>query len=255
MGHCVLRTMLVVCTIVATLAPNQVAPQASAAACETFPQTGKTVCDPFLGYWRTHGGLVQQGLPLTDELVEVSAIDQKPYTVQYFERARFEKHPEKAPPYDVLLGLLGREQAMAKYPTPPAAIPGDPFNNPALPQECATFAQTGKRVCGPFLDYWRTHGDLAQQGLPLTDIFLEKSPTNALTYPTQYFERARFEYHYELPARRMPSSWACSGVSNCWPAILMAYRSYAMTSPTRRAAGRPYGRPPVPQAMTTVGFA
>lgn len=32
------------------------------------------------------------------------------YTVQYFERARFEHHPEHAgTPYEVLLGLLGRE--------------------------------------------------------------------------------------------------------------------------------------------------
>jgi hypothetical protein len=29
--------------------------------------------------------------------------------VQYFERARFEYHPENQPPYDVLLGLLGRQ--------------------------------------------------------------------------------------------------------------------------------------------------
>jgi hypothetical protein len=28
--------------------------------------------------------------------------------VQYFERARFEHHPENAPPYDVLLGQFGR---------------------------------------------------------------------------------------------------------------------------------------------------
>jgi hypothetical protein len=29
--------------------------------------------------------------------------------MQYFERARFEAHPENAPPFDVLLGLLGRQ--------------------------------------------------------------------------------------------------------------------------------------------------
>jgi hypothetical protein len=169
----------------------------SAAACRTFAETGRTVCNPFLAYWDGHGGLAQQGLPLTDEFTEVSPTDGKPYTVQYFERARFEKHPENAPPYVVLLGLLGREQYQAKYTAPPAAIPGDPFNNPALPQECFRFAETNHNVCGPFLAYWRDHGGLPQQGLPLTDIFLEQNPTNGLTYPTQYFERARFEYHYE----------------------------------------------------------
>jgi cell wall-associated NlpC family hydrolase len=37
--------------------------------------------------------------------------------VQYFERARFEHHPENPAAYVVLLGLLGREQYVAKYAT------------------------------------------------------------------------------------------------------------------------------------------
>src|SRR5215212_8560528 len=88
------------------LSPGMFSPEriVRAAACRTFQETGKAVCDPFLAYWDSHGGLAQQGLPLTDEFIEVSPIDGKPYTVQYFERARFEQHPENAPPYDVLLG-------------------------------------------------------------------------------------------------------------------------------------------------------
>src|SRR4051794_18330362 len=182
------------------LSPGLLSPAqaARAAACRTFPETGKAVCDPFLAYWDSHGGLAQQGLPLSDEFTEVSPIDGKPYTVQYFERARFEKHPENAAPFDVLLGLLGSEQLHAKYQAAPQAIPGDPFNNPALAQDCAAFAQTGQQVCGPFLAYWRARGGLAQQGLPLTGVFLETNPTDGKQYPTQYFERARFEYHAEV---------------------------------------------------------
>ena len=96
-------------------------PQASAdadgranGACVTFPETGKAVCDRFLEYWQANGGLAQQGLPLTDPFVEVNPTDGKPYTVQYFERARFELHPENQPPHDVLLGLLGREQLLTR---------------------------------------------------------------------------------------------------------------------------------------------
>jgi hypothetical protein len=44
-------------------------------------------------------------------------VDGKTYTVQYFERAVFEKHPENPRPYDVLLSLLGREKYQAKYPS------------------------------------------------------------------------------------------------------------------------------------------
>jgi len=40
----------------------------------------------------------------------VNPSDGKEYTVQYFERARFEFHPEAAgTPYEVQLGLLGAQ--------------------------------------------------------------------------------------------------------------------------------------------------
>ena len=55
----------------------------------------------------SNGGLPQFGYPLSEELTETLE-DGKPYTVQYFERARFEYHPENPAPYDVLLGQFGR---------------------------------------------------------------------------------------------------------------------------------------------------
>ena len=73
-----------------------------------FPQTGHNLGGPFLTYWETNGGLAQFGLPLTEERPE-RLEDGKTYTVQYFERARFEHHPQNAPPYDVLLGQFGRQ--------------------------------------------------------------------------------------------------------------------------------------------------
>jgi hypothetical protein len=48
-------------------------------------------------------------------------------------RARLEKQPRSAPPYDVPLDQLGREQYQVKHSTPSSAIPGDPFNNPVPP--------------------------------------------------------------------------------------------------------------------------
>src|SRR5215210_1738224 len=73
----------------------------------TFSETGKTVQGSFLDYWQRNGGLAQQGLPISGELQERSATDGKIYTVQYFERAVFELHPENKAPYNVLLSLLG----------------------------------------------------------------------------------------------------------------------------------------------------
>lgn len=88
--------------------------------CQFFPETSKEVCGRFMEYWDTHGGLAQNGLPLTGEFIEISQLDGKQYDVQYFERAVFEKHPENAPPYDVLLSQLGTFQFKSKYPN------GDP---------------------------------------------------------------------------------------------------------------------------------
>lgn len=75
--------------------------------CQTFQQTGYTVCGKFLTYWQGHGGLAQQGYPISQEFTETSDLNGKPYTVQYFERAVFEMHPENAAPNDVLLSQLG----------------------------------------------------------------------------------------------------------------------------------------------------
>src|SRR5258708_6115413 len=88
---------------------------ASAADSRTFPETNKTVSSTFLDYWDSHGGLAQQGYPISEEMEEASDTDGQTYTVQYFERAVFEKHPENAAPYDVLLSLLGTTLYGSKY--------------------------------------------------------------------------------------------------------------------------------------------
>lgn len=87
--------------------------------CQTFKETGQTVCGKFLSYWNAHGGLAQQGYPIGPELREVSELNSKEYTVQYFERAVFELHPENQPPNDVLLSQLGTYQARRRYGNPP----------------------------------------------------------------------------------------------------------------------------------------
>jgi hypothetical protein len=84
--------------------------------CQTFRETNKAVCGRFLDYWQKNGGLPQQGFPISSPFTEVSELNGKPYTVQYFERAVFEYHPENQPPNDVLLSQLGTFQFKRKYP-------------------------------------------------------------------------------------------------------------------------------------------
>ena len=89
--------------------PGLLAMAPSAGAQEAcFRQTNQCVQEPFLTYWRTHGGLAIHGYPLSTASPE-QLEDGKVYLVQYFERARFEYHPENPVPYDVLLGQFGRE--------------------------------------------------------------------------------------------------------------------------------------------------
>ncbi|HUY99349.1 MAG TPA: L,D-transpeptidase, partial [Thermomicrobiaceae bacterium] len=59
------------------------------------------LCFGFRGYWQTHGGLEILGYPISEEF------RQNGVTVQYFERARLEYHPENAAPWDIEGGLLG----------------------------------------------------------------------------------------------------------------------------------------------------
>jgi hypothetical protein len=157
-----------------------------------FPETGKTVSGTFLDYWQRNGGLAQQGYPISEVIGEVSDLNGQPYTVQYFERAVFEYHPEHAgTPFEVLLSQLGTFRYRQKYPQ---GAPGQTANTGA---GSVLFPETGKRLGGRFLDYWQRNGGLAQQGLPISDEFTEVSDLNGQPYTVQYFERAVFELHPE----------------------------------------------------------
>ncbi|HKP52129.1 MAG TPA: hypothetical protein VJ183_05710 [Chloroflexia bacterium] len=155
-----------------------------------FPETGKTVGGRFLEYWDSHGGLAQQGFPISEVIQERSDTDGKIYDMQYFERAVFERHPENPQPNDVLLSLLGTFQYSKTY------VGG------GLGQKTSTdnpyfFPETQHTLGGKFRTYWETHGGLAQQGYPISDEFTEVSSLDGKPYVVQYFQRAVFELHPE----------------------------------------------------------
>jgi hypothetical protein len=80
--------------------------------CEGLAQpTAHNVCGAFYRFWLSKGGLSNFGYPLSEAFDEVSQQDGRTYTVQYFERGRWEYHPEYAGTEgEVLLGLLGLER-------------------------------------------------------------------------------------------------------------------------------------------------
>lgn len=73
-----------------------------------FEQTRCYIGGAFWEHWRSNGGLMTFGYPLTNE------IDEDGRTVQYFERAVFEWHPDNDRPYRVLLRRLGAEALKQK---------------------------------------------------------------------------------------------------------------------------------------------
>jgi hypothetical protein len=108
------------------------------ANCRYFPETQHNVCGDILAAWRANGlefdgkrgkseaeSLALFGLPLSDPMTETLS-DGKQYTVQWFERARFELHPENQPPYNVLFGLLGNEIRAGQQQPQPTPAPADP---------------------------------------------------------------------------------------------------------------------------------
>ncbi len=82
---------------------------ANDAAHQFFPESGHTVANAFLKFFRSHGGAAVLGYPISDEMPDVLT-DNAIHTVQYFQRGRLEYHPELAgKPGEVSLGLVGDE--------------------------------------------------------------------------------------------------------------------------------------------------
>jgi hypothetical protein len=73
-----------------------------------FPETGHNVPNDLYAYWQANGGVAQFGYPIS-EVFDEKLENGNTYQVQYFERARLERHPENPAPYDILLGQFGRQ--------------------------------------------------------------------------------------------------------------------------------------------------
>jgi D-alanyl-D-alanine carboxypeptidase len=170
------------------------------ATCESFSETEQEICGLFLTYWEHNGGLPVFGLPLTPQFSELSADTLMQHDVQYYERERFEHHPEnEGTPYTILLGRLGVDMLAARgvdWMTLPKASPSDAHY----------MATTGQAIAPVFWEYWSSRGldlgdagvsfreSLALFGYPVSPAQVETN-ADGDTVLTQWFERARFERH------------------------------------------------------------
>ncbi len=173
-----LAVALVAGLFMAALPGHQVS-AAPASSSQLFSATGHTVSGVFLDAYYRLGGLPIIGYPITEP------VNENGFQVQYFERERFEYHPENAgTAYEVLLSRLGYELSK----------PLQPFAAGQAGSDGIFFAQTSHSLNGEFLRYWNDKGGLSLFGYPISEQFTQ----NGII--TQYFERARFEYHPEVLA-------------------------------------------------------
>ncbi|HYF65878.1 MAG TPA: DPP IV N-terminal domain-containing protein [Herpetosiphonaceae bacterium] len=192
----------------ALIAPAAGRPAGAAPAPRCFPATAFCLEGSFLAFWERNGGLPVFGFPIV-ELAEreLNRDTGATHPTQWLERYRFEAHPENQAPYDIQLGRLG-EQRLVQLGIDWRGLPQD-----SGPQDgCLWFAETRHNVCDQagglgFKRYWQGHGlefdgaagtgyaeSLALFGLPLTEPRLETNSAGD-TVLTQWFERARFEWH------------------------------------------------------------
>ncbi|HEY1012247.1 MAG TPA: hypothetical protein VGE07_06030, partial [Herpetosiphonaceae bacterium] len=155
--------------------------------CFSQPGVVDCVAGVFREYWEGAGGLPTFGYPVSPAKDESTPAGT--FLTQYFERARFEYHPENPQPFQVQLGLLGRELYG------PSLIPPDRPQN-----GCRYFEATGYNVCPPFLNRWQAAGEalgrgsLDLYGLPISPLVLSQD-RQGRPISVQWFERARFELH------------------------------------------------------------
>jgi len=100
----------------------RVAPEPNTATLRYFPETGHTLRGAFKTFWEKKGDLTIFGYPLSEEITE-QLDDGHNYTVQYFERARFELEDTH-----VRLGLIG--SALVPCQRRPGLPPNSPPANP-----------------------------------------------------------------------------------------------------------------------------
>jgi hypothetical protein len=176
--------LLAAITLVVVAQTGALNVQAQTPPSQYFPQTGHTVQGDFLRFFSSRGGLEIFGYPLTEAFVENGRL------VQYFQRARMEVRPENPEASRVQLGQLAVELGYTAPPISAADVP--PANDP----NHRFFPQTGHTSAYAFLNYFDTRGGAEIFGYPITEFKQENGRI------VQYFQRAKMEWHPELPANQ-----------------------------------------------------
>lgn len=172
---------LVAMTFAPALATNAAA-EWSAPRTVYFEETGHSLDQLFLDFWRENGGHTNYGLPISPEITLDNG-----HIVQYLQYARFEYWPEgDANGTQFVLGKVGEDlrpsilqrsliastsvpEGFASVTTPMKAwLPVSADSAAALDPNATYIAETGHTVFGGFRDFWWSTGDVNYLGNPLS---------------------------------------------------------------------------------------
>jgi hypothetical protein len=188
-----------------------------------YPQSGHTLGGAFGVFWQAHGSVPIFGYPISEEFLEGERL------VQYFERARFEYHPELAPS-DVQISQLGRTYvqrigipAQLLAPAPPIAtlaeatitIPASAQHNVAL----AARQIDGTEIApGAVLSFLNTIGEVStrqgyEPGQAIVDGAVGSSVGGGICYVSTALYRAAFLAGLDI-VERHPHSLALASLSD-----------------------------------------
>ena len=175
-----------------------------------FPETGHAIDTTFQPYWEANGGIQAFGYPLSEPFYERSREDGVSRLVQYFERARFEYHPERADRgFPILLGHLGRE-ALTSREVPEIAITpqsGEPDEADAPPLGPLPVGEPSPVGCGFNFFAW---GKVEEQELNVQ--YLDMAAASGCEWIRMQFLWSYFEPEpgYDITLRM----WAADQVVN-----------------------------------------
>ncbi len=167
-----------------------------------FPDTGQSLDQVFLDYWREAGGASSYGYPITPEITKPDGT-----VVQYLQYARFEYYPDgNEDGFNFVVGNIGEElrpfslqRSVASFTSTgsgdgaSAAATNAEFISAWMSVKQPTtesthlryVPETGHTVRYAFLDFWDRTGGADYLGNPLTEEYI----VNGTTY--QVFERGQ----------------------------------------------------------------
>jgi hypothetical protein len=144
-----------------------------------YAETGHWVTGDFWKYYQSVSDPTYIfGFPITEQFRDAKS----GFVVQYFQRARFEYHPEVGSTETVRVTPLGRLLYQ----------PGATLNLNS-PLACRYYSETGFAVCYAFLEFYDKNGGPAVFGYPVSGFEIYNGRI------VQYFEKARFEWYPEMP--------------------------------------------------------